>query len=203
MAFSSFKFTFVAIRALRGTTEIAIFSQISDRRDIVRTLRAVAAICALACLGLPTQAARDKIQRQVLDLSGRKIELAFASDTSKNGFAHGDAQLKKGQANALSVQFTTNAYTIMPGPLEVYPGTYALLVMPGEENCTLIFSNNVKGEGAAYNAAQDYGRIQLKLRKLDSAQKGWTLKLVQAGVNTGRLVLDWDKNEATADFTTM
>jgi hypothetical protein len=35
----------------------------------------------------------------------------------------------------------------MPGPLEVYPGNNVLLVMAGEENCTLVFSNNLKNEG--------------------------------------------------------
>jgi hypothetical protein len=109
-------------------------------------MRAIAVVCALVYLAPSTHAARDKIRRQVLDLNGRKIELAFASDTSKNGFAHGDAELRKEQAKPLNVQFTTNAYTIMPGPLEVYPGNNVLLVMPGEENCTLVFSNDLKNE---------------------------------------------------------
>lgn len=52
-----------------------------------------------------------------------------------------------------------------------------------------------RGEGLRTHSTEGK-KTRLSAERMD-------VELVQAGVNTGRLVLDWDKNEATADFTTM
>jgi hypothetical protein len=147
---------------------------------------------------------RDKVGHHILDLGGRKIELVFRRTSSRIQFPQGTDALKAGAIAPLHVQFTTNAYTIMPGPLEVYPGTYSLFVLPGDSKCTLIFNKNLaSAETAPYDQAQDYGRVELKFRTTEAKNKEWSLKLVQTGKNTGRLVLAWDSSEASVDFSTM
>jgi hypothetical protein len=89
--------------------------------------------------------------------------------------------------------------TLVFGDLEVPPGTYTLFSIPEADGGTLIINSQTGQNGNSYDASQDFGRVPMMARSLDSTVELFTITVSEEG-NRGALRLQWDDNELVALF---
>lgn len=84
--------------------------------------------------------------------------------------------------------------------LAVPAGSYTLFSIPSADGGVLIVSSDTGQAGTAYNAARDFGRVELQRRSLAEPVEVFTIAVTPER-DSGALRLQWDRAELVAPFT--
>ncbi|MBM4187283.1 MAG: DUF2911 domain-containing protein [Gemmatimonadetes bacterium] len=101
-------------------------------------------------------------------------------------------------ANA-ATQFRTDR-PLSIGSLSVPAGSYTLWTLPTTRGVSLIVNKQTGQWGTAHDPAQDLGRVELDVERLDQLVERFTISVVEAG-GRGELRFDWDHTRWVARFT--
>jgi hypothetical protein len=89
--------------------------------------------------------------------------------------------------------------TLEFGSVTVPPGTYTLFLLPAQHGWQLIFNRVTGISGLDHNAAQDLGRVALKVEPVTRAVEAFTLEVGEAP-DGGVLAVSWDQTRASVGF---
>lgn len=78
-------------------------------------------------------------------------------------------------------------------------GTYTLFSIPHQNSWTLIINRQTGQNGQQYDAAQDFGRFEIRTRRLDHVVEAFTIDVAPAR-DGAELRLRWDATEAYLPF---
>lgn len=86
---------------------------------------------------------------------------------------------------------------------ELKKGKYALYTIPGENEWTIIFHNNLSHWGSGdYKEEEDALRITAKPKKIDATIETFTIEFGNFTTTAGKLMLMWDNTVVTMDIET-
>lgn len=83
------------------------------------------------------------------------------------------------------------------GDLSVPRGTYTLYTIPEADGWTLIVNKQTGQWGTNYDAAQDLGRVKMKVSKASSPIETFVIDFHDLGSDKGKMRLAWENAEAS------
>ncbi len=86
------------------------------------------------------------------------------------------------------------------GALAVPAGRYTLYTVPQPDGGILIVNRQTGQGGTTYDAGQDLGRVPLTRSPLGEAVEAFTISVEPTGPGSGRLALQWDRDEFAVPF---
>jgi hypothetical protein len=86
---------------------------------------------------------------------------------------------------------------IMLGTLHIPAGKYSLFTIPGEKEWTLIVNKQTGHSGSNYDAAQDFGRIKMKVAPVKETVETFVIDLKPTTTHRGMLTLTWENTQAS------
>jgi hypothetical protein len=101
-------------------------------------------------------------------------------------------------ANAATTLTTSGDLSI--GTLHVPAGTYTLFTIPGEKEWTLIVNKQTGQWGTNHDAAQDLGRVPMKVAALASPREEMTIAIRPGEGGKSVLAIEWESTAATVDI---
>lgn len=80
-------------------------------------------------------------------------------------------------------------------------GTYSLFTIPGKDEWTIIFNNDLDYWGAySYNEEHDALRIQADAKEAEETIEAFSIRMIEDGTNAGILYLGWDDTVVEVPF---
>ena len=104
-------------------------------------------------------------------------------------------------ANQATHFATDRTLVLGDGALVVPPGRYTLFSIPQPEGGLLIVNRQTGQGGTTYDPAQDLGRVSMTRSQLGETVEAFTIAVEETGSGTGRLALQWDRDEFVVPFT--
>ena len=101
-------------------------------------------------------------------------------------------------ANA-ATGFTTDRELVINGTV-IPAGSYTLWTLPARSGTTLIVNRQTGQWGTDYDPAQDFARVRLTARQLDTPVEEFTIAVEPVGDRNGRIRFAWDTTEWEARF---
>lgn len=130
-------------------------------------------------------------------LKGKKVTIDYSAPSKRDRKIMGGlvpyGEVWRTGANAATT-LTTEA-DLMIGDLHVPKGTYTLYSIPGEKEWTLIVNKQTGQWGTAYDAAQDLGRVKMKVAPVKN-----TVETFVIGIDKN-LSLTWENTKAWVPIT--
>lgn len=133
-----------------------------------------------------------------LMLGGKKVSISYGRPYAKGRKIVGGI-VPYGQVWRTGADEATKLTTetdLMIGSLAVPAGSYSLYSLPTEGGWKLIVNKTADQWGTQYNAGQDLGRADMKVKALSAPVEQFTIKLEGSGKN-GTLTMAWEKTEAS------
>jgi hypothetical protein len=126
-------------------------------------------------------------------LKGKKVTIDYSAPSKRNRAIMGGlvpyGQVWRTGANAATT--LTTAADLMIGSLHVPKGTDTLDTIPGEKEWTLIVNKQTGQWGTDYDAAQDLGRVKMKVTPVKDTVETF-------GIGIGKaLTLTWENTRAS------
>ncbi len=87
------------------------------------------------------------------------------------------------------------------GDLSVPKGDYTVFVLVNTDPWQLIINKQTKQWGLSYDAAQDLGRVPMKMSKPESPVETYKITLTKKDYNAGTLQLEFENYIASVPFT--
>jgi hypothetical protein len=109
-----------------------------------------------------------------------------------------DRVWRTGANNA--TRFTTDR-PLRFGSLNVPAGEYSLFTIPHADSWTLVLNRQTGQSGLDYDATQDLGRAEMRVRNLDAPVEQFTI-VVESEGQGGVLRMRWGRTEASVPFRT-
>lgn len=174
----------------------------------VRSLKITCAIIALAATTASAQkvvsskmggggSAHDTVEWTV---QGAKVTITYGRPNLKGRSLDALAPAAKiWRTGADAATTLTTDKGLMFGSLMVPAGTYTLYTVPGPTTWKLVVNKQTGQWGTVYQDAQDLGRADLKVEKLDKPVEQFTISIAEAG-GSPTLNLDWGTTRATTTF---
>jgi DUF2911 family protein len=128
------------------------------------------------------------------DGKGMSVRYVHAPANGKEAARPGKLWSPGGQPMLL---FTDGALSVGNG--EVPPGAYAMFLIPGKQEWTLIVSRDVKG-ASTYDERQDVVRARMEVGELSQAEPKLTIYFGRVGGKVCDMRLDYGKTRAFIDF---
>lgn len=98
-----------------------------------------------------------------------------------------------------ATKFTTPV-DLQMGALKLPKGSYSIWTVPNEKEWTLIINRQTGQFHLNYDQSRDLGRIPMKVTTLAAPVETFRVELRSTSDHSGKLVLIWEKTEASADF---
>jgi hypothetical protein len=166
-----------------------------------------AAAAVLAALAAPTfaQPAQPPLSpkaQATATIAGKAVTVDYSSPRVRGRKIMGGlvpyGKVWRTGANAATT--LTTAGDLMIGTLHVPAGTYTLYTIPGEKEWTLIVNKQTGQWGTQYDAAQDLGRVPMKVSALPSPREEMTIAVRPGEGPRGTLAIEWESTAATVDL---
>ncbi len=174
-------------------------------------MRKISAFCFVILIGLTVLAIPSNSQ-EVLSpparaackfADGKTISVAYSSPRMRGRKIFGDLVpfgevWRTGADNATS--FVTKADLVASGK-NIPAGSYTLFSLPTQTKWTLIVSKQTGEFGIPYPGEQfDFARVEMKLSKLPSPLKNFTISFDQTGASCA-MRLDWESTRASVELS--
>jgi hypothetical protein len=174
--------------------------------------RVVSSILSIAAAaGLAAQAQNKSAPSPAAEASatigGKAITIKYSAPSVKGRKIFGADGILKGDptypvwragANNATALHTEGDLTI--GSLSVPKGDYTLYVLPEAAGWKLIVNKQTGQWGTVYEAAQDLGRVPMKMAKPAAMVETMKYTLKASG-NKGTLTLEWDNVSASVEIS--
>lgn len=161
------------------------------------------AVIALVSVFVYAQRQRASPHETVeMTLNGKKISITYGRPYMKGRKIFGEL-VPFGRVWRTGADEKTKLVTeadLMIGSLSVPKGSYSLWTVPAEDGWKLVVNKAADGWGTQYDESQDFGRTDMKVKKLSAPVEQFTIKLTPAGKG-GLLTMQWEQTEAAIDIT--
>ena len=139
-----------------------------------------------------------------LMLNGKKVSISYGRPYMKGRKVVGGTLVPYDQVWRTGADEATKLTTdtdLMIGNLSVPKGSYSLFTLPSPSGWKLIVNKTADQWGAfKYEAAQDLGRADMKVKALSAPVEQFTIKLAGSG-KAGTLTMQWEQTEASIPIT--
>ena len=166
------------------------------------TIASISLFAALTLLAQSPQAERKPLSPPATaeaSIDGRRITVNYSAPSIRGRKIMGGLvpfdQIWRTGANAATT-LTTQA-DLRIGDLNVPRGTYTLYTLPRENGWTLIVNRQTGQWGTQYDASQDLGRVEMKVRQIPTPLETFEIAIVPGSNKKGVLKLTWETTEAS------
>ena len=157
-------------------------------------------ILALGAILVIAQQRASPHETVELMLNGKKVSISYGRPYMKGRKVVGGTLVPYDQVWRTGADEATKLTTetdLMIGNLSVPKGSYSLFTLPSQSGWKLIVNKTADQWGAfKYEAAQDLGRTDMKVKALSAPVEQFTIKLAGSG-KAGTLTMQWEKTEAS------
>lgn len=151
----------------------------------------------------PSPAAKDSVI-----LGGKVVSVKYSSPSVRGRDIFGAAGLLSKETNYPVWRAGANGATafhtdmdLSIGAVQIPKGDYTLFVnLANADNWELIINKQTGQSGLAYNAAQDLGRVKMKMSKPASTVEQLSYKLTLPAAKQVRMVLAWENKSGEVTF---
>ena len=130
-------------------------------------------------------------------LGGKKVTIDYSAPSKRNRKIMGGlvpyGEVWRTGANAATTLITET--DLMIGDLHVPKGTYTIYSIPGEKEWTLIVNKQTGQWGTSYDAAQDLGRVKMKVTPVKDTVETFVIGLGK------ELTLTWENTRASVPIS--
>jgi hypothetical protein len=132
-------------------------------------------------------------------LNGKRVSISYGRPYAKGRKIMGalvpyDKVWRTGADEATKLTTETD---LMIGNISVPPGSYSIFTLPSASGWKIIVNKVADQWGAfQYNAGEDVGRADMKVRTLGDPVEQFTIKLSGSG-KSGTLTMAWETTEAS------
>jgi hypothetical protein len=146
----------------------------------------------LASLGQQAPASPRKMPEATV--AGKKVSLDYGAPSVRGRQIFGGVVPfeKVWRFGANKATHLTTEGDLMIGSLAVPAGTYSLYAWPTSGGMTLIVNKQTGQWGTVYDAAQDLGRVEMKVTKPSSP-----VEQMELSIDGGMLTFQWESVKAT------
>jgi hypothetical protein len=166
-----------------------------------------AATTLLAQAPAPKAPPKSPAATETVAIGGKAITIAYSSPGvkgraghifSKDGLISKDPHYPVWRAGANSATKLHTDADLEIGGLAVPKGDYTLFVdISDPDNWVLIVNKQTGQWGLAYDAAQDLGKVKMKMSKPLATVENLKYTLTALGGTTGKLGLEWEDHSAS------
>lgn len=149
---------------------------------------------------IPSAAAQSSPPKVVnATIAGKNIKMDYFSPSMRGRKIYG-ALVPYGQVWCPGANWATTITVdadFQLGTLKLKKGTYALWVVPNENDFELIVNSNARAFHLDYKSDTDIGRMKMNLKPLDKPMESLTFEVKNDGANKGTVALLWENTEAS------
>lgn len=165
-----------------------------------KSFSVAAALCLTTTIALAQeQKPLSPPMKAETSIAGKELTVDYSAPSMRNRSIMGAlvpyGKVWRTGANAATTFKTDADVTI--GDLRVPAGTYTLFTIPGEKEWTLIVNKQTGQWGTRYDAAQDLGRVKMKVTPLKKPLETFAINIKPALASQATLTLAWETTQAS------